>query len=174
MTSVLKVDNIQNSSGTSALSIDSSGRVTQPAKPAFFVYRKLSDQTNQDYSQNTKVTFDAKKFDTGGDFDLTNDKFVVPVTGIYHISWAVRMANIQAATQMFSSLYLNGAAHWGDSLYMYAGVEDPQGGASQTMTLSITIDLDAGDELEVYTRAVSDTASLIQYAGTFFSGHLVA
>ena len=37
MTSIIKVDNIHNSSGTSAMTIDSSGRVLQPEKPAFFL-----------------------------------------------------------------------------------------------------------------------------------------
>ena len=42
--SVLKVDTIQSSGGTTGLTIDSSGRVTSLVKPAFFAYL-TTDQT---------------------------------------------------------------------------------------------------------------------------------
>ena len=35
MTSIIKVDEIQNKNGTTAITIDSSGRILQPAKPVF-------------------------------------------------------------------------------------------------------------------------------------------
>ena len=54
MTSILKVDNIQNASGTSALSIDSSGIVAQSAKPSFFAYG--SSETWQSVSSGGIVT----------------------------------------------------------------------------------------------------------------------
>ena len=39
MSSVLKVDAIQNTAGTSALTIDSSGRVLNPNAVGWFVYK---------------------------------------------------------------------------------------------------------------------------------------
>lgn len=62
MTSVLKVDNIQNSSGTSAISIDSGGRplIANGKVPCFHVYRS----TNQSLSGSTVTTviYDANHF----------------------------------------------------------------------------------------------------------------
>ena len=85
MTSVLKVDNIQNSSGTSALSIDSSGRVTQPAKPAFSAH---GDDWFSLSSANSWIKisgFDTERFDIGGNYNTSNQEFTVPVDGIYMV-----------------------------------------------------------------------------------------
>ena len=46
MTSIIKVNNIQNSSGTSALTIDSSGRVTRPQLIAFTAYSNILSNNN--------------------------------------------------------------------------------------------------------------------------------
>ena len=37
MTGILKVDTIQSSGGTTGLTIDSSGRMFTPARPAFYI-----------------------------------------------------------------------------------------------------------------------------------------
>ena len=68
MTSILKVDNIQNSSGTSALSIDSSGIVKRNVIPSFQVRGRAvstsltAADTNFDYITSWTTT----DFDTGG------------------------------------------------------------------------------------------------------------
>ena len=46
MSSILKVDTIQNSSGTTGLTIDNSGRVLNPNVVAWFL-NKTSSQTDQ-------------------------------------------------------------------------------------------------------------------------------
>jgi hypothetical protein len=88
MTSILKVDSIQNAAGTAAMTIDSSGRVLQPALPCCNV--KLTTSNSQDTSSPFTVTGTAIKFDLieinqGSCYSASTGKFVCPVTGIYDI-----------------------------------------------------------------------------------------
>ena len=83
MTSIIKVDNIQNSSGTAALSINSSGYVIASKKP----YVLAESQTSGTNAYVT-VSGDAAPFGTvvDGDSSLLNTstyKFQCPVDGIY-------------------------------------------------------------------------------------------
>ena len=97
MTSILKVDNIQNSSGASALSIDSSGVVTKPEVPAFHVTYAdgvtcTASGTNYPFT-SPSIT---NGFNNGSHYDLTNNYFLVPVSGIYMFYFSYLRNNNQA------------------------------------------------------------------------------
>jgi len=96
MASTLKVNTIQHTGGTSALTIDSSGRILQPTKPAFSVKRN----GNQGISNNTaeKIQWNEERFDIGGNFDhTTNYYFTAPITGIYQLQYNLRLENLDTA-----------------------------------------------------------------------------
>ena len=78
MTSILKVDNIQNSSGTSALSIDSSGRMTTPARPAFHAHRTstLSLTGGNDYQT---IIMNAVATNIGSHYSTSTGQVKMPV-----------------------------------------------------------------------------------------------
>ena len=95
MTSVLKVDNIQNSSGTSALSIDSSGRVNQPQKPAFFLQggnnnnRTVADDErfgSTDDGQAAFKTTGSQAFLRQFTYESTTGRLKPQVDGVYFIA----------------------------------------------------------------------------------------
>ena len=81
MASELHVDAIKHSGGTSAMTIDSSGRITTPARPAFSAKKVSGGAT----SLNGHITFDTVAFNVGSCWDGTN-KFQAPVAGIYSFS----------------------------------------------------------------------------------------
>ncbi len=82
MTSVIKVDNIQNSSGTAALSIDSSGVITQPNKPMFAAVGAAN--TALASASWSKAIFNSETFDVGGYYDpTTNYRYTPLVAGKY-------------------------------------------------------------------------------------------
>lgn len=81
MTSIIKVDQIQNSSGTSGLSIDSSGHVLLPKVPAFYV-KKTSTQTAT--SNYERVVWSEELLDQGDNF--SSNEFTCPVAGVYFFS----------------------------------------------------------------------------------------
>ena len=84
MSSRILVDEIYGkTSGSSALTIDSSGRVLTPARPSFFVSHDSSSLAGL----TGTVNFNTVHSNTGSHFDITNDRFVAPVAGFYHFSF---------------------------------------------------------------------------------------
>lgn len=100
MTSVLKVDNIQNSSGTSAMTIDSSGNVTPAQKllystnqPMFSVRGQngnssISGLALSNTSDETSTTYinSFSQIDVNRGSLYSNGRLVAPVDGVYEIN----------------------------------------------------------------------------------------
>ena len=84
MTSILKVTEIQDpTNSNSALSIDSTGRITTPARPAFRAgltanYSHGSGGVDMSANGTWGVLFDI-----GGNFSTSTGLFTAPVDGIY-------------------------------------------------------------------------------------------
>jgi len=78
LTGGAKVDTLKHTGGTTGLTIDSSGRVSTPVRPAFQC-KKSSSQTSSGTFET--VTWDAPVLNAGGHF--SNNKFTVPLAGLY-------------------------------------------------------------------------------------------
>jgi hypothetical protein len=79
--SSLGVNTIKENTGTTtAISIDSSGRVSTPQKPYFFVYHQTASGST---GLTGVVNFNNARHNVGSHFDLTNDYFQAPVDGCY-------------------------------------------------------------------------------------------
>lgn len=174
MTSILKVSTLQDpTNSNTALSIDSSGRVTTPARPSFFAYRATGDSSDINYTSTTQVTFDSIQHNIGNCFSNLSNKFIVPVDGVYHFSWQVRMSNTTTAGYLYTMLRKDGSNNWGSGLNIYAQLEDPQGGNFQAPSTSVTVELTANNEIDVAIVVNNDTTTRINNNTTFFSGYLV-
>ena len=68
--STLKVDTIQHSGGTTAQTIDSTGRILTPARPAFHAH-DASGAAHIELTHNTwqVVPFDTTSINTGGHYN---------------------------------------------------------------------------------------------------------
>ena len=85
MASILNVDKIRRQAGsTDALVIDSGDRVTTPTRPAFFVSYDASSTSGL----TGIVNFNTVHTNIGSHFDISNDRFVAPIAGIYHFSFS--------------------------------------------------------------------------------------
>ena len=87
MSSTLKVQNIAHTGGTNAMTIDSSGRINQPAKPAFFAYLTVE----RSLSSISVNPIDITQYLTGIDYNIGScysaaNGFVAPMDGIYTFS----------------------------------------------------------------------------------------
>jgi len=82
MASIIKVNTIQDATNSNtAVSVDSSGRVTLPQVPAFHAWKSSSQTSSAD---DETVTFDNITLNTGSHF--SNNVFTCPVAGVYFFS----------------------------------------------------------------------------------------
>ena len=81
----VKTDIIKDQTGTTAMTIDSTGRVLQPAKPMMSVRgANASSANNAVFTNFQEVTgWATTDLNIGG--GLSNGRFVAPVTGNYHL-----------------------------------------------------------------------------------------
>ena len=77
----LLVQNIKHTNGTTAMTVDSSGRVKRELIPHFFVKHNQSINSNQ-----TPVIFNIVTHNTGSHYDNTTGIFTCPVAGLYYFS----------------------------------------------------------------------------------------
>jgi len=80
MASILGVETLQHTNGTTAATIDSSGRILQPAKPAFSAYRNSSGGEGL----TGTIVFNATDHNVGNGFSTSTGKFTAPVAGAYN------------------------------------------------------------------------------------------
>ena len=163
MTSVLKVDNIQNSSGTSAISIDDNGVVTKPVIPAFFA--RNSTATSLGTEQNPVIyntTSTTGCFNQGGHYSTTTGKFTAPVAGIYCFS-AQFYSNNEVSAQMY--WYVNSGVVAGSQVN---GTNDES--AHEGLEMCVTLKLSANDTVHLGTGSNGLHQNL---SYSYFCGHLV-
>jgi len=108
MSSVLKVNEIQHTSGTSALTIDSNG-IIAPKVPTFQV--TLSGNVTHSDATWTRVDFDVENWDNAGWYDnATNYRFTPQQAGYYQFTLTLSQSdasNTQIRT--IGSISKNGA-----------------------------------------------------------------
>ncbi len=103
MTSIIKVDTLQTSSGTTVLTTDSSGRVKMPNQVIFqgisetIVSAKYTTYTADAPSDayTLSLTNIGGLLNVGGHFNATTGIFTVPISGIYefHVGFSSRNNN---------------------------------------------------------------------------------
>lgn len=158
----LDVGSIRASNGTAAMTIDSSGRVLQPAKPAF--RGAIGVIASANYTTETDITGYTESFDIGGNFNPTTGIFIVPVDGLYQINFMISGGGAAGASNLYGKLYINGAE-------LIRARTDPQGGASFSVNYSSVLNLTSGDELKV--RFLVDADTSVSIDDVDFSGFLV-
>jgi len=101
--SKILVNTIGHTGDTTAMTIDSTGRILQPAKPAFQVV-KTGDQSVSSATV-TKIEWTTAVTDVGGHFSTTNNEYTIPVSGMYNIQCCLR-GKADAATMDYIIIYL--------------------------------------------------------------------
>ena len=169
MTSIIKVDNIQNSSGTAALSIDSTGRVFKPSMPFFVLLGgNEADKTHQNNDTLGATNDGQAAFLSSGTiagirgftYTSTTGVITVPVDGVYHVG-----ANIysNASETLLIALYRNSS-----TIIQYAQ-QDLVG----NVTMDLVANLTAGDELSWRNVSGADKVIYEGKAHTQVYGYLV-
>ena len=172
MSSILKVDTIQNSSGTTGLTIDSAGRVLQPTKPAWRIGRSasLTGVNATTTVINYDVTDDADRdlFLRGG-VTASSGVITIPVTGVYHIGTSNRFNNVSSSYIVVRITKNNDA---NSSLGAYDIVGDGQSTNYETIGNDTLYKLTASETVKVDYYVSNDTSFNIDLRA-YFWGYLV-
>ena len=185
MASTLKVNTIQGATnttttvktngGTDALTIDTSGRILTPARPAFRAF--LSSNTgNVNYQGGnaaaTDFIFDSESYDIGGNYNTSNGKFTAPIAGLYHFNANIYGSGTEDGASMWCSVYI-----FVNGVQASRTIEDPQGGNYGMPQISDNLQLTAGQEVTIRLGSGADTSINVSGSSdgsiTNFSGFLI-
>ena len=101
-TTVQGVNTVKRDASTTAMNINSDGVVTKPNNPAFVVTLS-SSQLNTAVASWVTVSFGTRVHDPNSDFDLSNMRYVAPVSGVYIFTANIRLQNVDTAAVYYQS-----------------------------------------------------------------------
>ena len=108
----LGVTTLAHTNGTTAATVDSSGYVTKPNQPSFTGHL-TSNQALTAYQANFLTGFTCPSYgNVGSHFNTSNGRFTAPVTGFYLFTGAVQC---NTPNSLHIGFYMNGAAYESDS-----------------------------------------------------------
>ena len=167
MTSIIKVDQIQNAAGVGGLTIDGSGVVkTSGNNPQFFATLSVA-QGNLVDGTNNDILFDTVS-QAGSGFNTSTGKFTCPVSGIY-----LFCANLYAyfTRQAELALFKNGSKIVRSVAPVVTSDVNPNGAS-----LSTIISCNANDviHLQAYGDTGGSNWTIYHSEGaTHFSGYMI-
>tara|TARA_Y100001938_G_scaffold144980_1_gene220721 strand:+ start:470 stop:961 length:492 start_codon:yes stop_codon:yes gene_type:complete len=162
MSSILKVDTIQNTGGATGLTIDSTGRMLTPARPAFKAHSSASSWQSFGNTNENVMPFDTTQHNVGSHWDTSNYRFVAPCNGIYFFYGQLYHDD---TTQCQLRIKVNGSA----VTFVNNRTQGTTAGAS------LTYELSTGDQVNM-TAKLNTTNSTDWYADpsyAFLCGYLI-
>ena len=170
--STLKVSTISplGTDATKTITIGSAGDTAAGVftnTPSFFA--KLSSSQSISSGSFTKITFDTEEWDTGGGFDTSNNRFVVPANqaGKYVITAGIYIDGLDDGEYDELFIYKNGSSiNWGRQ-----NSNSPRTDAHGAFTTTATLNLAVSDYVEIYVYQNEGAARNADANYTFMSGH---
>ena len=166
--STLKVGTIQDhANSNTAISIDSSGRVSLPNRLAGAF--KQSAQSSAANESSVKIPINTAMYNDGLTLDASNYRVTVPVAGIYMVVGQVGYSG--GAESPHSGIWVNGANNALSKGLADAWVQsgDYTNGTQVIVTNHKLLKLDANDYIELYAYHSSGGSMTIHAARTMLS-----
>ena len=172
MASIIGVETLQHTNGTTAATIDSSGRFKRSVIPAFRVAKKTTSGVN---GADGHISFNHEFFDHGNNFNT--NYFEAPIAGLYSFSFigfgstgsgTVISGGNSVSVRLDKST--DSGTTWVDQAASYAYTSTDT--YHPNMSFSSVLDLEAGDRV----RIECTSQSLYHDTNTHwlqFSGHLI-
>ena len=151
MSSILKVSEIQDpTNGNTALSIDSSGRVSMPNVPAFGA-RQLSNSqsSNGNDTANEILVFSSVLYNVGSGYNSSTGVFTCPLAGSYFFTFS-GLYDSSYNNQGTAYIRLNGSgsSYSGEK---YRGYHHNSGSNYEQISMSGVIVAAVNDTLDIFT-----------------------
>jgi hypothetical protein len=155
-------------SNHNAITVDSTGRMTNATQPAFLVTKSAS-QTNITAGTAITVAWQTEIVDRGGNFG--SNLFTAPITGLYQLAVLLQLTDIDtAASQLTIRLVTSNRS--------YVTGYDPARFSADlslwTTPINILADMDVGDTAHVTVTQTGGSNQLDINDTSFFSGVLIA
>ena len=170
--SKILVNELAHTNNTSALTVDSSGRVKAPQTPVFMAICQTQYSMTQTY---TELIYEIEDIDIGGNYNHTNGRFTAPVDGLYEFAFA--SIGMQNATVFRYRLRINGSDP-SDGLREQRLDNSASGGSAypHNNEYCAYLNLTAGQYVSVFHRV--DSGSVNGYADSsyryvYFRGKLI-
>jgi hypothetical protein len=141
--------------------LSGSGAVTMPYQPLVYVYRpSVQSSIDTNSSTPTTVDFTTTKHNVGGHYNISNNRFTAPVTGIYEFYYSFstlqdqpsvyrlflwKNGTQQVETQLRNDSKSNSGNYLMGSMKVYM-----QMNANQYMELRLSIDSHSGGVYQLY------------------------
>jgi hypothetical protein len=171
--SKLQVETIAHTNNTTAMTIDSSGRVLQPTVPAFRVSLTADQNVTQantfvDVVWDEGTTSESDNCFTQGGFSWSSGVVTVPVTGVYHFDSVLRVDGVNSGYIIMKIVKNNDQSNNKEIF----SIEGAPASNYQAATGSGVFKLTASDNVRVTIYSESDTSVEVNVA-SIFSGHLI-
>ena len=153
----LDVGTIRATNGTTAMTIDSSGRVLKPSQPVFeawYTGGNLSFSTGSDQAQ----VYNNVTQQGGTNYNTSTGKFTVPITGFYCLTLKNNFYNIAADNTMYHGLIQNGTGFGTDEVTIESYETSSHATLDWILSSTIIRKYTASDTLQPYVR-VSDAGN---------------
>ena len=163
MASIIGVETLQHTNGTTAATIDSSGRITKPANPAFFA------NVSAEISSDGVLVFNTVRFNNGSHYSGTTGLFTAPVDGVYMFAMGTLLKTPNTTSYGRLRIRINGvtqSAYTVHSSYNSTRNYEP-------LSWSGCLELDANDTVGVYFDGANSAATYGGSGYTYFNGHLI-
>lgn len=183
MTSIIKVDNIQHSSGTNALTTDSSGVVSRSLVPAFFLTLGTSADSRTATAE-AAIPF-AVQSDSGsnstyiqGGMTVSNGVVTVPKTGLYYFNAVGRFDSVAQNNWVRLGLStdsetLFNSANTYQTLRLNPTLLGTVYGGYEPICVSAVLKLNANQTIEARASVYTDTAWSISPYDSHFTGYFI-
>ena len=165
MAGIVGLTELQHQNGTSAMTVDASGRVLMPNQPYFEV--TMADNANYPTrSAGTAFAFNSARVNRGGHFNTTTYRFTAPIAGIYLFT-ASFITNDSTPTGRIM-FYVNGNSSYNGIRHGINGSNTGGGGGTNSVA---TIQLEANDYVDV--RSQSGSTQFYESSHSSFTGILL-
>ena len=169
-TTVQGVQNIKYDGSTTAMTIDSDGRVSTPVRPAFSTHRTSSLSIS---NTNATIVFNAVTHNQGGHYNSGTGIFTAPVSGLYFLSAALGVQN--GADSRYFVIYLQtGDTDYQDLLLTRRdNAVNTTGTTYAGVNVSGVVSLNANDGVRVKAEMENSSNAVVSDKSCYFTGYFI-
>ena len=168
----LKTGTIQSAGGTTAMTIDSSGRILTPARPVWWANGSANSNVANSASGQWEIyKYPATTIDTASAYSASSGQYTTPITGVYHIEAYLLIQGLNSNSTYYTDL---GVAVNG-SLKTQINRRFNSYARAEHVWLSGIVQATAGQTIDIRLRVENHSNQVSYDCGTcsVFQGYLI-